>query len=59
MDININTFEQLQNLCISLNRKIYEIAQEKMAHEADITVDEVRAFASRSLFAMKEALQLT
>ena len=56
MDININTFEQLYNLCISLNKKIFELAQEKMAHEADITVEEVRAFANKSLFAMKEAI---
>ena len=56
MDTNINTFEQLYDICLSLNKKIYEIAQEKMAQEADITVEQVRAFANRSLFAMKEAI---
>lgn len=56
MDTNINTFEELRDVCISLNKPIYEIAQEKMAQEADITVEEVRAFANRSLFAMKEAI---
>ena len=56
MDININTFEQLYNVCLSLNKPIYEIAQEKMAQEADMTVEQVRAFANRSLFAMKEAI---
>jgi len=56
MDTNINTFEQLYDICLSLNKKIYEIAQEKMAQEADTTVEQVRAFANRSLFAMKEAI---
>lgn len=57
MDKSINTFEQLFDICISNNKKIYEIAQENMAKDADMTVDEVRAFTVRSLFAMKEAIQ--
>ncbi len=57
MDIGINTFEQMKDACLSLNKQIYEIAQENMASEADITVDEVRAFVNKSLFAMKEAIQ--
>ena len=56
MDINISTFEQLHNVCISTDKKIYEIAQEVMATSQDITVDEVRVFANKSLFAMKEAI---
>lgn len=56
MDINISTFEQLHNVCISADKKIYEIAQEVTATSQDITVDEVRAFANKSLFAMKEAI---
>lgn len=56
MDINISTFEQLYNLCVSANKRIYEIAQEVMATSQDISVEEVRAFANRSLFAMKEAI---
>ena len=56
MDINISTFEQLYNVCISTDKKIYEIAQEVMATSQDITVDEVRTFANKSLFAMKEAI---
>lgn len=56
MDINISTFEQLNNVCISNDKKIYEIAQEVMATSQDITIDEVRAFANKSLFAMKEAI---
>ncbi len=58
MEMNINTFEQLHNECISRNKAIYEIAQENMASSADISVDEVRAFTNRSLFAMKEAIQI-
>lgn len=56
MDINISTFEQLYNVCISTNKQIYEIAQEVMATSEDISVDQVRCFANRSLFAMKEAI---
>ena len=56
MDINISTFEQLHNVCISANKMIYEIAQEVMATSQDISVDEVRVFANKSLFAMKEAI---
>ncbi len=54
---NINTFEQLHEICISKNKKIYEIAQENMAQQAEISIEEVRAFTNRSLFAMKEAIQ--
>lgn len=57
MDISINTFEQMKDACLSLDKQIYEIAQENMASEADITVDEVRTFVNKSLFAMKEAIQ--
>lgn len=57
MVISINTFEQLKDACLSFNKQIYEIAQENMASEADITVEEVRTFANKSLFAMKEAIQ--
>ena len=56
MDLNISTFEQLHNVCISTNKKIYEIAQEVMGTSEDITVDQVRSFVCRSLFAMKEAI---
>lgn len=54
---NITTFEQLYDICLDRNKKIYEIAQENMAQEADITIDEVRSTALRSLFAMKNAIE--
>ncbi len=57
MSITINTFEQLHDMCIKLDKKVYEVAQENMATDADISVDEVRTFANKSLFAMKEAIQ--
>lgn len=53
----INTFEQLLDECITKNKKIYEIAQENAAEEADITVEQVRVFTNKTLFAMKEAIQ--
>lgn len=57
MEININTFEQLKEACLSRNKHIYEIAQENMAIEADISVEQVRNFVAKSLYAMKEAIQ--
>lgn len=57
MNITINTFEQLFDICISNNKKIYEVAQENMAQDADISEENVRTFAMHSLFAMKEAIQ--
>lgn len=57
MELNINTFEQLKEACISRNKQIYEIAQENMAMESDMAVDLVRTFAAKSLYAMKEAIQ--
>ncbi len=57
MEKTINTFEQLHDICVSRNKKIYEIAQSNMAEQADITEEQVRAFTLRSLFAMKEAIK--
>lgn len=57
MDKSISTFEQLLNVCILENKNICEIAQENMAKEADISVDEVRKFAAKSLNAMKDAIK--
>lgn len=57
MELNINTFEQLKEACISRNKQIYEIAQENMAMESDMAVELVRTFAANSLYAMKEAIQ--
>ena len=57
MELNINTFEQLKEACISRNKQIYEIAQENMAMESDMTVELVRTFVAKSLYAMKEAIQ--
>ena len=57
MELNINTFEQLKEACISRNKQIYEIAQENIAMESDMTVELVRTFAAKSLYAMKEAIQ--
>ncbi len=55
--MDINTFEQLKNECILRNKKIYEIAQENIASDEEISVDKARAFVNRTLFAMKEAIQ--
>lgn len=57
MELNISTFEQLKEACISRNKQIYEIAQENIAMESDMTVEQVRNFVAKSLYAMKEAIQ--
>ncbi len=57
MDTSINTFEQLLNICTSSGKCIYEVAQENMAQDGDISVGEVRKFSLKSLKAMKEAIQ--
>lgn len=57
MDININTFEQLHDICIKYDKKIYEVAQENMAAMSDLTVEQVRNFAAKNLYAMKDAIQ--
>lgn len=56
MDINISTFSQLENICTSSNKDIFEIAQEAMADCADLSIEKVREFSMRSLTAMKEAI---
>ena len=58
METNINTFEQLKKECIKRGKEIYEIAQENMAVDADLKIEQVRAHANRSLFAMKEAIRV-
>lgn len=52
----MDSFEQLLDECISKNESIYEVAQRNMANYADIDIEQVRNFAQRSLFAMKEAI---
>ncbi len=54
--MEINTFEQLKTECIQSGKEIFEIAQENTAFSADITIEDVRNFAKRSLDAMKEAI---
>lgn len=56
MDIVINTFSDLRKYCISYDKKIYEASQVYMSQESDIKVDEVRNFAKKSLYAMREAI---
>jgi L-serine dehydratase len=56
--MDINTFEQLETVCVQGGKDIYEVAQENMALDADISVEEVRAFAKRSLDSMKEAISI-
>jgi len=54
--MDINTFEQLKNECLSKNVQIHELAQQNMAENSDISVSEVRNFTLKSLTAMKETI---
>ncbi len=53
----MDTFEQLLKECEIKNKKIYELAQENMAIEADISVKDVRKTVTKTLNAMKEAIK--
>ena len=53
----MDTFEQLLKECEIKNKKIYELAQENMAIEADISVKDVRITVTKTLNAMKEAIK--
>lgn len=55
--MDINTFEQLDQVCNFGHKKIYEIAQKHAASDEDITVEQVREFAAKSLHAMKHAIK--
>lgn len=57
MDKIISTFEELYASCKRHNKKIWEAAQEREAEQAEISVEEFRALAKKSLDAMKEAIK--
>lgn len=57
MEYSINTFEKLITACNEENKKIYEIMQEKEAYDSELTVQEVRAKANKTLEAMKSAIK--
>lgn len=55
--MDINTFEQLDQVCNFGHKKIYEIAQKHAASDEDITIEQVREFTAKSLRAMKNAIK--
>lgn len=57
MDKNITTFEELYNICIKHNKEIWQIAQQREAEQAEISIDDFRKIVKRSLDAMKDAIQ--
>lgn len=57
MDKNITTFEELFNICIKHNKEIWQIAQQREAEQAEISIDDFRKIVKRSLDAMKDAIQ--
>ena len=52
MDKNITTFEELYNICIKHNKEIWQIAQQREAEQAEISIDDFRKIVKRSLDAM-------
>ena len=56
MDISINTFKELFDYCISENKNIHAVSTMYMSQNSDISEDEVRGFAQKSLYAMREAI---
>lgn len=57
MEKSINTFEELERVCESTGRKIYEVTQKYEAALAEISEQEFRKLVKRSLDAMKEAIK--
>ena len=57
MDKNSTTFEELYNICIKHNKEIWQIAQQREAEQAEISIDDFRKIVKRSLDAMKDAIQ--
>lgn len=57
MDKNITTFEELYDICIKHNKEIWQIAQQREAEQAEISIDDFRKIVKRSLDAMKDAIQ--
>uniref|UniRef100_UPI0040267D31 L-serine ammonia-lyase, iron-sulfur-dependent, subunit alpha n=1 Tax=Candidatus Scatousia sp. TaxID=3085663 RepID=UPI0040267D31 len=51
------TFEELYNICLKHNKEIWQIAQQREAEQAEISIDDFRKIVKRSLDAMKDAIQ--
>lgn len=56
MEYNINTFEELNNVCCKLNKKIYEAAIDYEVSCGEYSEYNIRLQAKKSLDAMKEAV---
>lgn len=57
MGKDIRTFQELTEFCLSKNKTIYQIFQEREANLQEISEKEVRIRVKKSLDAMKEAIQ--
>ncbi|MCD7740369.1 MAG: L-serine ammonia-lyase, iron-sulfur-dependent, subunit alpha [Candidatus Gastranaerophilales bacterium] len=56
MIYSINTFEKLLNICVSEQKNVYEIMQEKEAFEFETTIEYVRNKTLKIINAMKESI---
>lgn len=57
-ELNITTFEQLKITCINSGKFVYEIAEQIMAMEKDLSVQAVRNYVSKTIDVMKEAIDV-
>lgn len=57
MEKIISTFEELYTSCKRYNKTIWQSAQAREAEQSEITVEEFRNLAKKSLDAMKEAIK--
>ena len=54
---NVNSFEQLRDICEFKNKHIWEYATEREAELAEVTTEEMRTTVKKSLDAMKDAIK--
>ena len=54
---NVNSFEQLRDICEFKNKHIWEYAIEREAELAEVTTEEMRTTVKKSLDAMKDAIK--
>lgn len=54
---NVNSFEQLRDICEFKNRSIFEYVIEREAEFAEVTTEEMRSIVKKSLDAMKDAIK--
>ena len=55
--MNLSTFNDLKNECISQNKTIWELTQLEQAQTSDITIEEVRKTVLNHIEVMRETIK--